>query len=143
MRSVLPTRASLSIFASGSRSVLAPVAPSFYFSPTPTTTAAATTATTAAKGFALHAAASIHSAFWAASLALPFDVLLARYSVATSAERARLGAVGIASLTLAKEGPGVLVRGWFPMFGRLAPLYVAGSSLFEQIRCVAGAEYYA
>ena len=43
---------------------------------------------------------------------------------------------------LRREGPAVFFRGWWPMFGRLAPLYVAGSTSFEQIRVLCGSSYY-
>uniref|UniRef100_A0A7S2BD50 Mitochondrial carrier protein n=1 Tax=Florenciella parvula TaxID=236787 RepID=A0A7S2BD50_9STRA len=94
------------------------------------------------EGPLLHMGASVVAAFWATTLSLPFDVLLAKWSIASKKEKEQ-GAWGVARRTLAREGPRILVRGWVPMFSRLTPLYIAGSTIFEQIRIACGVGYYA
>lgn len=94
------------------------------------------------EGPLLHMGASVVAAFWATTLSLPFDVLLAKWSIASKQEKEQ-GAWGVARRTLAREGPRILVRGWLPMFSRLTPLYMAGSTMFEQIRIACGSGYYA
>ena len=50
--------------------------------------------------------------------------------------------VQLAARVLRAEGPRAFFRGWWPMFARLAPLYVAGSTSFEQMRLLCGSSYY-
>jgi hypothetical protein len=92
-------------------------------------------------GPVLHVVASVASAFWAATLSLPLDVLMARYQVASPDIRA-LGPWGCAGHVLKTEGGAVFLRGWTPMFARLAPMYILGNTLFEQIRRLMGRTYY-
>ena len=72
----------------------------------------------------------------------PHHPLPAKWSIASKKEKEQ-GAWGVARRTLAREGPRILVRGWVPMFSRLTPLYIAGSTMFEQIRIACGVGYYA
>ena len=90
-------------------------------------------------GPALHLFASIHGAFWATTLSMPLDVIMARYQ----AEPARFRGPWHCALAIARtESAGVFMRGWVPMFARLAPMHAVNATLFEQVRWGLGGGYY-
>ena len=92
-------------------------------------------------GPAMHVLASTHGAFWATTLAMPLDVLMARVQADPAAHRGRAFWASAAAIARA-EGAGVFVRGWLPMFVRLAPMHVVGATLFEQARRFLGVAYF-
>jgi hypothetical protein len=94
-------------------------------------------------GVQLHVASSVVAAFWAATFAAPFDVLLTRYQTGR-ADGTRWDSLRQCAAAIASEGGGLRIffRGWTPFFGRLAPLALITLPLYEQIRKrVFGLEY--
>ena len=91
------------------------------------------------EGPALHLVASVHGALWATTLAMPLDNLMARYQAEPGRYR---GPWRCAAELVRAEGPAVLMRGWGPMFVRLAPMHVVNATLFEQVRFLVGGGYY-
>lgn len=90
----------------------------------------------------LHVVASVHAAFWASTLCLPFDVLMTRYQTSAQAQRRGGGPLGCAVGILRTDGPAVFFRGWVPMFLRLSPMFIVSSTLFEQCRRLLGVAYF-
>ena len=96
-----------------------------------------------ADGPALHVVASVSSAFWAATLSIPLDVVMARYQTAPESSPFRAaGPWGCTREVLRRDGAAAFFRGWLPMFARLAPMYILGTTIFEQSRRLMGVAYF-
>ncbi len=72
---------------------------------------------------------------------MPADVLMTRYQAASQMGRSYRGLTQCALILVKEEGPIVFVRGWLPMFCRVAPLYIVYLPLYEQTRMFLGMTY--
>ena len=88
----------------------------------------------------LHFAASVSAAFMANTFMMPWDVLLARYSVGAQ-KGLYTSPVQCGVALLRTEGPFTFFRGWTLGFVRLLPVVCIAMPLSEQLRWLFGLGY--
>jgi len=95
------------------------------------------------EGPLLHTVAGVISAVSAATLAAPADMLMTRFSTAAALRSggAYRGYLHCAASLTREEGAAVWLRGWWPMFVRMAPTFVIAMPLYEQLRRLLGLAY--
>ena len=72
---------------------------------------------------------------------VPADLLMTRYQAASQMGRTYSGLMQCALGMMKEEGPAVFLRGWLPMFSRVAPLYIVYLPAYEQTRMLLGMTY--
>ena len=72
---------------------------------------------------------------------VPADVLMTRYQTSSQMGRTYSGLMQCALGMMKEEGPAVFLRGWLPMFSRVAPLYIVYLPAYEQTRMLLGMTY--
>jgi len=92
-------------------------------------------------GPVLHVLGAASGALLGATFAAPADVLMTRYQTGPGLGRHYSGVGNCLAVMLREEGPGVLLRGWMPLFLRLVPTFSIMLPLYEQTRRALGMAY--
>jgi hypothetical protein len=96
----------------------------------------------AREGLVLHVAASFVGALLGCTLAAPGDRIMTEYQTAPQRGLHYRNGVHCALEIARKEGPAGFLRGWWPLFLRIAPTFAVFSAAYEASRKLAGLDYF-